>query len=399
MNSHLPVLVSLLLRSPAVKDNGCRDAGNFFPFLDAYAGRSTFALSYLTGTWPDLEQWRILGRAKMHELLRYYPKPASGDAEVLETVRKPGYTRHRVRYGVTSDRQTEAFLLVPDRFKQPCPAILALHDHSGFYYYGKEKVTEGEDPPRVLREFQTRVYESRAVADELARRGYVVLVPDAFYFGSQRLDPATLPEEYVGELEGRGLGTDAYIEAFNALASRHEHLVAKTIFISGSTWPGILFQGDRIGVDYLLTRPEVDPTRIGCIGLSLGGLRGAHLFGLDPRLKVGVVAGWMTTYRSLVARHVRCHTWMIYVPGQHAYLDLPDVVTLNAPQPLMVINCLQDRLFPIEGTQAAESKIRSVYERLSASERFACNYYDEPHSLKIAAQEDAFAWFDRWLQR
>ena len=81
---------------------------------------------------------------------------------------------------------------------------------------------------------------------------------------SQTASPPILPDWKAG--------SEAYIRAFNAFANRHEELTAKTIFAAGATWPGILFQGDRASLDYLLTRPEVDSSRIGCMGLSIRGL-------------------------------------------------------------------------------------------------------------------------------
>jgi len=64
----------------------------------------------------------------------------------------------------------------------------------------------------------------------------------------------------------------------------------------------------------------------------------------------------------------------------------------------MVINCSRDILFTMEGMKAAEAKIAKVYGKLGAGGRFTCNYYDEPHSLKIPAQDDAIAWLERWLK-
>ncbi len=397
MSIPFAVLISLISQSTGVNPPIKSDIGSFFPFLDAYAGKSACSLSYLSGPWPDVAAWRQQGRDKMFELLRYAPTPASSDAEILETVKKDGYTRYRVRYSVTSDRKTEAFLLIPDGLTQPAPAVVALHCHSGFYYYGKEKITETENPPKILQNLIDGTYGGRPFADELARRGFVVLVPDAFYFGSQRIQPDAMPDERVPDLKKYTPGSDGYIRSFHMYSGRQEELTAKSIFAAGSTWPGILFQGDRASVDYLLTRPEVDPGRIGCMGLSIGGFRSAHLFALDPRIKAAVVAGWMVTYRSLLFDHVKNHTWMVYIPGQQAWLDLPDVVTLNAPNPLMVINCSQDNLFSMEGMKAAETKIAEVYTRMGAADRFRCKYYDEPHSLKIPAQNDAIAWLELWL--
>lgn len=395
MTCSILMILPLLAQTPELQKS---DIGSFFPLLDAYAANSPCPLSYLSGTWPDREAWRKQGRDKMFELLRYDPKPAPKDAELLETTKKDGYTRYLVRYSVTAGRKTEAFLLIPDGLTKPAPAVVALHCHSGFYYYGKEKITETEHPPKILQDLINGTYGGRPFADELARHGFVVLVPDAFYFGSQRIQPDSMPEERIADLKKYTPGSDDYIRTFNMYSGRQEELTAKSIFAAGSTWPGILFQGDRASVDYLLTRPEVDPNRIGCMGLSIGGFRSAHLFALDPRIKVGVAAGWMVTYRSLLFDHVKNHTWMVYIPGQHAFLDLPDVVTLNAPNPLMVINCSQDSLFSIDGMKAAESNIAEIYKRMGASERFRCNYYDEPHSLKIPAQNDAIAWLEQWLK-
>jgi len=63
-----------------------------------------------------------------------------------------------------------------------------------------------------------------------------------------------------------------------------------------------------------------------------------------------------------------------------------------------VINCARDILFTLDGMKAAEGKIARVYTSLGAAERFRCVFYDEPHSLKIPAQEEAFEWLRRWLK-
>ncbi len=397
----LGVLLSRAQEAPTQNESEVlADVGQFYPWLQESADHQPLALSYLARDWDDREQWRLAGRAKMHELLAFNRPQGPLNPETIETVAMDGFTRYRVRYSVTANRETEAFLLIPDGLERPAPAVVAIHDHGGFYYFGKEKITETENPPDILTRFIERSYGGRTYADELARRGFVVLVPDGFYFGSQRIDVSEVNERFAGELRDSKSGEtrDEMIHRFNRFASSHETLMAKTIFTAGTTWPGILFQGDRASVDYLLTRPEVDGDRIGCMGLSIGGFRSAHLTGLDPRIKAAVVAGWMTSYGSLLKNHLRSHTWMIYLPGQLQYLDLPDVASLNAPRPLMVINCLQDRLFTLEGMQDAEKTLAAVYEKMGARDQFLCRYYDVPHSLNIEMQDDAIDWLSRWLK-
>ena len=393
----LRLLLLFFLIVLAVASAVASDVDGYYPFLKTYSDAHPPALSYLARDWPEREVWRTLGRAKMLELLAYDPAPAPLNPEILETIPRSGYQQLRVRYAIAAGRTTEAFLLIPDSLSGSAPAVIALHDHGGFYFYGKEKVTQTDASPKILQDFLQRYYGG-TYADELARRGFVVLVPDAFYFGAQRLDPSHLSDYFLKEnpdLNAPDL--DKRIQAFNRFASSHEQLTAKTIFTAGSTWPGILFQGDRASVDYLLTRPEVDPERIGCIGLSIGGFRSAHLFGLDSRIKAAVVAGWMTSYSSLLFDHLRSHTWMIYVPQQVQFLDLPDVASLNAPRPLMVINCLQDTLFTHEGMQEAERKLAAVYAKFGAPDHFRCAYYNVPHSLNVAMQDDAIAWLEQGL--
>lgn len=393
------ILYGFFVTGYTIAQENRSDGGNIYPMLQDYANKSDFTLSYLSYDWPDLEQWRIRGRAKMQELLSFETEAAPLDPVILDTVKRDGYTRYLVRYFVTPNRTTEAFLLIPDGLTKPAPAVLALHDHGGFYYFGKEKHTWTENAPEILKEHITSAYGGRTYADELVRHGFVVLCPDAFYFGSQRLDPDQVSDRMTDKFpELKSDDENELIRAFNRFASTQETLTAKMMFTAGTTWPGILFQGDRASIDYLLTRPEVDSNRIGCMGLSMGGFRSAHLFGLDPRVKAAVVAGWMTTYSSLLFRNLLWHTWMIYVPRQHNFLDLPDVASLNAPNPLMIINCSKDNLYTMEGMRGAEQKLMAIYGKLGASERFKCNFYDVPHSLNVEMQDDAIAWLQRWLK-
>lgn len=138
--------------------------------------------------------------------------------------------------------------------------------------------------------------------------------------------------------------------------------------------------------------------RVGCMGLSIGGFRAAHLAGLDSRIRAGVVVGWMTTYDSLLQQHLRNHTWMIYVPGQTQFMDLTDVAGLHAPGGLMVLNCAQDQLFPRSGMDLAVKRIEAIYAKAGVENKFVARMYDEPHRFTIAMQEDAFQWLDKQLK-
>src|SRR5205823_13323079 len=106
---------------------------------------------------------------------------------------------------------------------------------------------------------------------------------------------------------------------------------------------GVMFWDDVSTVDDLRTRADVDPKRIGCVGLSVGGLRSCHLAALDERIRAAVVVGWMASFPAQLKKHVRHtigHTKV--VPGLYQHLDYPDVASLAMPAALLVINGSKD---------------------------------------------------------
>ena len=112
----------------------------------------------------------------------------------------------------------------------------------------------------MLTEFKESCYGGRSWASVLARRGYLVLVIDGFFFGSRRLDYDGLSDEiktFLGNpLMNIQSSSDAYIPAFNEACSGFEAMLLKYICMAGCTWPGILFHDDRKCVDYLLSRND-----------------------------------------------------------------------------------------------------------------------------------------------
>jgi len=275
------------------------------------------------------------------------------------------------------------------------PAIVALQDHGGFYLWGKEKLVQVEGEASVLKKWREDYYGGNSIAAVLAKQGYVVLVIDMFYWGERRMllddDPADWRERPATISQQR-------ISAFNQRASQSEQLVGRTIFSAGFTWPGLMFWDDVRSVDYLVTRPEVDKDRIGCVGLSVGGLRSCHLAALDDRIKAAVVVGWMASFPAQLQSHVRNtigHTKV--VPGLYRYLDYPDVASLAMPNALMVINGRKDGLFELSGVEKCFEKLNACYKKADIPERVATRMYDAPHEFNGAMQEEAWAWLKRWV--
>lgn len=379
--------------------------GNLHDILAATATQRRPRLSFLDPEWKSLEAWKRTARPFFRQQLCYDPKPLPLSAKPIKREERDGYSIETVRISATATYDIPARVLLPAKRKGRAPGIVALHCHAGTYVWGHEKILESPQDPEGLLAVRERLYRGRPFAAELARKGYVVIVIDAFYFGERRIQVETLDPEsappalgaLLRDVAAQSVGTAKWYSAVNRACGQYETLTAKTIFSAGATWPGIMVWDDMRTVDYLCSRPEVDPNRIGALGLSIGGLRTAHLVAADARIKAACVAGWMTEFPHQLRNNIASHTWMAYIPGLYPAMGLPDAAALTAPGALMVVQCNKDKHFPMAGMKAAVEKLERVYSKAKIPDKFLGKFYDEPHCFAPHMQADAFEWLDRWL--
>jgi dienelactone hydrolase len=371
------------------------DVGSLFPFIESQTVKGHFPLSFLNDEFTSVESWKKKGRSKVFELLHYSPPACDPAAETVERIDCGDYFRERVLFNTTPDVRVPAIVLVPKDTSPPLPAIVALHDHGAFFMWGKEKLVETPDENPQLKAFRQQYYGGKSTAIELVRQGYLVIIIDMFYWGERRMllddDPADWSERPASLSRER-------IQAFNTRSSQTEPLVGRTIYAAGFTWPGVMFWDDIRTVDYLLTRPDVDKQRIACVGLSVGGLRSCHLAALDDRIRAAVVVGWMASFPYQLKKHIVNtigHTKL--VPGLYKYLDYPDVASLAAPTPLLVINGKRDGLFQTDGVQASFDKLHACYAKAGAPNHVQTSWYDTPHEFNTEMQQEAWQWLRKWL--
>ncbi|MEI2724672.1 MAG: alpha/beta hydrolase family protein [Verrucomicrobiota bacterium] len=380
--------------APALKPTGS-DVGSLFPFIQSQAVTGEFPLSFLNPRFRSLRSWKKTARGKLLDLLHYAPPPCDPAAETVARVDCGDYVREEVRFNTTPEVRVPAFVLVPKNAPKHAPAIVALHDHGGFYLWGKEKIVALPEENPALADFRRQYYGGRSIAIELVRQGYVVVVIDMFYWGERRM---LLDNDAPDWRERPASLSRERIQAFNARAGQNEQLVGRTIYAAGFTWLGVIFWDDVRTVDYLLTRPDVDPRRIGCVGLSVGGLRSCHLAALDERIRAAVVVGWMASFPAQLKQHVRNtigHTKV--VPGLYQHLDYPDVASLAMPTPMLVINGTQDGLFDLDGVKASFAKLNACYTKAGMADHCRTQFYDTPHEFNAEMQAEAWAWLKRFV--
>ncbi|HEX4849241.1 MAG TPA: hypothetical protein VFV08_00475, partial [Puia sp.] len=356
------------------------------------------SLSFRNTEWTDPEPWRKKAKKQVIERLRIPELGKAPDVQLLKKSEYDGLQVEELSWQLPYGRPTEAILVKPIHAKEPLPAILAFHDHSGDKYFGRQKITRISDNQHpLMKSHQKQYYSGLAWANEIAKRGYVVRVPDAFPFASRRVMMKDVPEKMRQGLTDNDPENSDNIHAYNKWAGEHEHIMAKSLFSAGTTWPGVFFAEDQKALDILCARNDVDPTRVGCAGLSGGGMRTVFMGGLDPRIKVAVSVGFMTTWKDFLLHKSINHTWMVYVPLLPNELDFPEILSLRLPLPTLVLNDEDDDLYTLSEMKQADRILAEIYHKAAADDRYKCSYYPGPHKFDARMQEEAFNWFDKWL--
>lgn len=356
-------------------------------------------LSFRTGKFKTVDEWRKVAKARALECIA--PVNLGGVPQVTVTGRTTydGLDIEFLAWQLPMGPKTEAVFLKPAGARGPLPGILALHDHGGQKFMGWRKIVRTDDKPWAVQKLhQDTSYEGTAWANEIAKRGYAVLVHDTFPFASRRVLVKDVPERLrVGGVDPEP-NDDAGIAKYNAFAGQHEHIMEKSLVSAGTTWPGVYLVEDQRALDVLASRPGVDANRLGIGGLSGGGMRTVFLGGLDPRVKVAIAVGFMTTWREFLLDKAYTHTWMTYVPLLPKDLDFPEILALRTPLPTMVLNCRQDPLYTMPEMERADAMIAETFKRAGAADKYKSIYYEGGHKFDRAMQKDAFAWFDRFLK-
>jgi hypothetical protein len=284
-------------------------------------------------------------------------------SRVVSRERRDGYTLERVAIWNGVDQEIGALLLVPHGLTTPAPAVLWLHSSTPDKNQVITPRTYGGDEP---------------FGEELVRRGYVVMAPDAYWHG-----------------ERAGAGPAGPFETWR---EEQESLWKLHAWLGRTLW-GMFVRDDRVALDYLCTRSEVDTERIGATGMSMGSTRAWWLAALDERVKATVATACLTRYQNLV-RHgqLRQHGIYYFVSGLLRHFDVEAVLALIAPRAFLALTGELDAGSPADGVRDIEARVAPLYKTLGAAERFRSVLYPETgHTVTPQMRAETIAWLDRWL--
>lgn len=274
-----------------------------------------------------------------------FPERTPLNPRVVGIVDRGNYRIEKVIFESQPGFLVDALLYLPQVIKFPVPGILSPIGH-----YGDEGFFIWSEQGRCI---------------GLAKKGFAVLTYDP-----------------ISQGERKWLGN-----------GDHDTLRRKLI-LGGMEASGLMFWDSIRAIDYLVSREEVDPDRIGVTGVSGGGFNALYTAVLDERVKAVAPAGFGTTLEALVNRGTAgC---CAYLPNLNLYADMQNIYSLLAPRPLLILggynDFLSDRVLPIY------ESAKKVYELYDANQHF--RYYLDPeagHTYSKPMRMAMFQWFNRWL--
>lgn len=332
-------------------------------WLDAASPVPEFNIPASRSAW---EQQRAEVRTRLWELLGHLPpRPSHLQVETLSREDRGEFVLEKFQFDNGAGDRVPGYVLLPKNLAGKAPAILYCHWHGGQYGIGKEELFRTNATPV-------------AAGPELVKRGYVVLAIDACCFG---------------ERNGQGPGGAGERDgACELTASKFNLWLGRTLW-------GMMVRDDLMALDYLCSRPEVDPARIGVTGISMGATRTWWAMALDERLKAGVAVCCLTRYQNLIAHEsLRSHGIYYFVPGMLRHFDTEAVVALAAPRPLLFLSGETDAGSPVDGIRVIEEKVARVYGLYGATRKFQSIIYPGVgHVYTPDMWQRMLAWMDAAL--
>jgi len=310
-------------------------------------------------TIEDVNKRRSYVREQMLKDLGGFPSRTPLNARVVGVLERPGYRIEKVIFESQPHFYVTANLYLPKTGHPPYPAIL--------YPLGHER--GGKANPTW-----------QQMLGSLATKGFVALAWDPVGQGERlQIFDEDLRESKVGNstTEHTVVGTQCMLVG--------DHLARYTI------WDGMR------ALDYLLSRKEVDPARIGLTGNSGGGTHTAYIAALDDRIQVAAPSCYITSWHLMLDTIGPQDAEQTFPLWLQEGLDYPDYLYAFAPKPYLLLSAIRD-FFPIAGARETFAEAEKVYSAIGEREKVGMFEADDGHGYNKSRRLAAYDWFGRWLK-
>ncbi len=378
----LTIILCTLCTSRAQQRERYEFRRNLPVYADSLLKDLTYPMAWGNSPIKDFKEWKQVARQKVFDcMLTPPPLPLTthhSPFTILAEEQRDGYKARKLDIRLSRYYSVPAYVLIPDG-KGPFPAVNLLHDHGAHLFIGKEKMIRplACEDSTVIRDAEEWAanYGGQFFGDYLAQHGYVVFSADAPMWGER------------GQQEGPR--RDKY------------DMIAGNMMMYGIDLSAYMTYDDLSGTEFLASMPEVDSSRIGCAGWSMGAYRAWMLAALSDRIKAGVAICWLTTtddQLSLKYDRTENGGFANCLPGLRRWLDYPHIASLSCPNAMLFINGSQDKLFHVPGVEKAFRILHDVWQSQGADDRLETELWDMPHACPIKAQERTLQFLNKHLK-
>jgi hypothetical protein len=285
-------------------------------------------------------------------------KHRPGPARVVNKEEHDGYTLERLVLDLNGVEPVPAILLIPHKRATKAPGLLYIHWHGGMYDLGKEQLLKGVDA-------------QPAYAPVCVEKGLVTLAIDSWCFGERK---------HVAD------GHEGEQDAFKLMLWR------------GQVLYGMMMFDEFRAMDYLASRPEVDTTRLGALGMSMGSTKAWWLAALDPRVKVCMDVCCLTDYEELIrTQGLKEHGIYYYVPSLLKHFQTAGINELIVPRARLSVNGRRDPLTPPAGVEKVRDRLLPLYRKYGKESDCHIELFDCEHVELPAMRKLILAWMDQFL--
>ena len=296
-------------------------------------------------------EWQKTLRAKVAELLGGYPEErAPLLPRTLEIREFPGYRREKFVFQSRPGVGVLGYLLTPKGGQAPYAPVISIPGHGR----GVDDIVGIDEQGRDRTAKTGYAYD---YAIQVAEHGMAAVAIEPMGFGCRRDD--------VTKTKG--------------LAAAACQPVAGAALLLGQTMIGWRVWDIMRTIDWIETRRELDPARVGCLGCSGGGTCTLFAAALDTRIRAALVSSYLNTFRDSIMSLSHCID--NYVPGILNWAEQYDIAGLIAPRPLFAESGQRDDIFPVEAAKASFARVKKVYQVFGAAESIEQEVFDGPHSF------------------
>ena len=326
--------------------------------IDILAQRSeeVSKINTLNG-WQERQKYI---RETLNEIVGPFPDKTPLNARITRTIEKEKFRVEHIIYESQPGFYVTSSLYIPKNLpkKSKAPAIIYCSGHS-------------EDG------YRSPVYQY--VITNLVLKGFIVFAFDPVGQG-ERL-------EYYDKALGKSIAGGP---------TKEHSYPGNQAFMTGSSQARYMIWDGIRAIDYLLTRKEVDPARIGITGRSGGGTQSSYIAAFDDRIYASAPECYITTFTRLLQTMGNQDAEQNFPGFISKGLDLPDLLSVRAPKPSLMITTTRD-IFSIQGAREAEKEIAMAYNAYGKGENFGRAEDDTSHATTLKNREAMYAFFRKHL--